>query len=97
MLGGVAAHTVNYSINVLKEVFEDRLWPALSPDVNLCDVCLRGNLKVKCIQIIPTQWMNTVKTIASVEISELKLMVNSIFKRLEVCLRTEGRHFEDLL
>jgi hypothetical protein len=44
MLGGVATYAVNCSINVLKEVFEDRLisrrlWPAVSPDVNFCDVC----------------------------------------------------------
>jgi hypothetical protein len=45
MLGGAAAYTVNCSIIVLKETFEDRLiswrlWPAVSPDVNFCVVCL---------------------------------------------------------
>jgi hypothetical protein len=37
------------------------------------------------------------ETISSVEVSELKLVSNNIFKRLEACLRAEGRHFEHLL
>jgi hypothetical protein len=36
------------------------------------------------------------ETISSIEVSEIKL-VSNIFKRLEACLRAEGRHFEYLL
>jgi hypothetical protein len=49
---GATAHTANYSINILNEVFEDRLiscrfWPARSPNLNLCDLNLWGNIKDK--------------------------------------------------
>jgi hypothetical protein len=46
---GATAHIANYSICVLKEMFEDRmkvfrLWPA---DLNLSDFFLWGNIKNK--------------------------------------------------
>jgi hypothetical protein len=34
------------------------------------------------------------ETVLSIEVSELKLVSNNIFKRLEACLRAEGRYFE---
>jgi hypothetical protein len=37
------------------------------------------------------------ETILSIEVSELKLLSNNLFKKLEACLRAEGRHFEHLL
>jgi hypothetical protein len=37
------------------------------------------------------------ETVTSVAVSEIKLVSNSLFKRLEVCLRAERRHFEHLL
>jgi hypothetical protein len=48
----VTPHTTNYCINVLNEIFEDRLishrlWPARSPDLNPYDLYLWGNLKNK--------------------------------------------------
>jgi hypothetical protein len=44
------AQTVTYSINVLNEVFQEillsgRLWPARSPDLNVCDFYLWGKLR----------------------------------------------------
>jgi inhibitor of nuclear factor kappa-B kinase subunit alpha len=50
MQDSATAHTATYSIDVLSEVFEDRLisrrlWPARSPDLNPCDFYLWGNLK----------------------------------------------------
>jgi hypothetical protein len=37
------------------------------------------------------------ETISSIEVSELKLVPNNLFKRLEAYLRAEERHFEHLL
>jgi hypothetical protein len=37
------------------------------------------------------------ETVTSFEVSELKLVLYSLFKRLEVCLRAEGRCFEGVL
>jgi hypothetical protein len=52
MQDGATAHTATYPINVLNEVFEDRLisrglWLATSPDLNPCDFYLWENLKDK--------------------------------------------------
>jgi hypothetical protein len=43
MQDGATEHTATYFINVLNEVFEDRLisralWPARSPDLNPCEL-----------------------------------------------------------
>jgi inhibitor of nuclear factor kappa-B kinase subunit alpha len=106
MQDGATAHTATYSINVLNEVFENRLisrglWPARSPDLNPCDFYLWGNLKDKLYSNNPhtlVELKQSIReTISSVEVSELKLVSNNIFERLEVCLRAEGRHFEHLL
>jgi hypothetical protein len=106
MQDGATAHTAIYSINVLNEVFENRLisrglWPARSPYLNLCDFYLWGNLKDKVYSNNPRTLVELKQsireTISSIEVSELKLVSNNIFTRLEACLRAEGRHSEHLL
>jgi hypothetical protein len=91
MQDGATAHTATYSINVLNEVFENRLishrlWPARSPDLNPCDFYLWGNLKDKVYSNNPhtlVELKQSIReTISSIEVSELKLVSNSIFKRL---------------
>jgi hypothetical protein len=52
MQDGATAHIANYSIDVFNKEFEDRLinyrfWPARYPDLNVCDLYLRENLKNK--------------------------------------------------
>jgi inhibitor of nuclear factor kappa-B kinase subunit alpha len=106
MQDGATAHTATYSINVLNEVFENRLmshglWPARSPDLNPCDFYLWGNIKDKVYSNNPhtlVELKQSIReTISSIEVSELKLVSNNIFERLEACLRAEGRHFLHLL
>jgi inhibitor of nuclear factor kappa-B kinase subunit alpha len=106
MQDSATAHTTTYSINVLNEVFEDRLisrglWPARSPDLNPCDFYLWGNLRDKMYSnnthSLVELKQSIRETISSIEVSELKLVSNNIFKRLEACLRAEERHFEYLL
>jgi hypothetical protein len=106
MQDGATAHTATYSIIVFNEVFEDRLisrglWPARSPDLNPYDFYLLGNLKDEVYSSNPhtlVELKQSIReTISSIEVSELKLVSNSIFQRLEECLRAEGRHFEHLL
>jgi hypothetical protein len=106
MQDGATAHTATYFTNVLNEVFENRLisrglWPARFPDINPRDFYLWGNIKDK---VYSTNNHTLVKlkqsireTISSIEVSELKLVSNNIFKSLEACLKAEGRHFEHLL
>jgi hypothetical protein len=106
MQDGATAHIVTYSIHVLNEVFEDRLisrglWPARSPDLNTCDFYLWGNPKDKVYSNNPHTLVELKQrireTISSIEVSELELVSNNLFKRLEACLRAEERHFEHLL
>jgi hypothetical protein len=106
MQDGATAHAATYSINVLNEVFEDRLisrglWPARSPDLYTCDFYLWGNLKDKVYSNNPHTLIELKQsireTISSIEVSELKLVSNNIFSRHEACLRAEARHFEHLL
>jgi hypothetical protein len=77
------------------------LWPARSPDLNHCDFYLWGNLKDKVYSNNPHTFaelqQSIRETISSIEVSELKLVSNNMFKRLEACLRAEGRYFEHLL
>jgi inhibitor of nuclear factor kappa-B kinase subunit alpha len=103
---GATAHTATYSMNVLNEVFENKLisrglWPAKSPDLNPCDFYLWGNLKDKVysnnLHTLVELKQSILETISSIEVSELKLVSNNISKRFEACLRAEGRHFEHLL
>lgn len=59
MQDGATGQTANYYINVLNEVFEDRLishrlWPARSLGLNYCDLYLWGKIR-QCIQIISTR------------------------------------------
>jgi hypothetical protein len=106
MQDGATAHTAICSINVLNEVFEDRLishglWPARSPDLNPCDIYLWGNIKDKMYWNNPhtlVELKQSIReTISSIKVNELKLVSNNIFKRLEAILRAEGRHFVHLL
>jgi hypothetical protein len=96
MQDGATAHTAIYSIFVLNEVFEDRLinrgfLPARSPDLNPCDFYLWGNLKDKMYSNNPHTLIELKQsireTISSIEVSELKLVSNNIFKRREAYLR----------
>jgi hypothetical protein len=88
----VLQHTATYSISVLNEVCEDRLisrelWPAMSPDLNISDFYLWGNVKDKVYSNNPhtlVELKQSIReTISSIEVSELKLVPNNIFKRLE--------------
>jgi inhibitor of nuclear factor kappa-B kinase subunit alpha len=106
MQDGATANTASYSINVLNEVFKDRLisrglWPARSPDLNPCDFYLWENLKDNVYSNNPHTFVEIKQsireTISSIEVSELKLVSNNIFKRHEACLRADGRHYDHVL
>jgi hypothetical protein len=95
MQDGATAHTATYSINVLNKVFEDKqisrgLWPARSPNLNLFDFYLWRNLKDKVYSNNPhtlVELKQSIReTISSIEVSDLKLVSNNIFKRLQACL-----------
>jgi hypothetical protein len=79
MQDGATAHTATYSINVLNEVFENRLisrglWPSRSPDLNPCDFYLWVNLKDKVYSNNPhtlVELKQSIReTISSIEIKQ---------------------------
>jgi hypothetical protein len=88
--------TAYYSINILNEMFEDRLvnWRLQlveSPDLSPCDFYLWRNLKrTGCI--VTTQWMSLSRTFVKQMNSNLHQYFQDTWS-----LRIEGRHFELLL
>jgi hypothetical protein len=66
------------------------------PDLNPCDFYLWGNVKYKVYSNNPhtlVELKQSIReTVSSIEVSELKLVSNNVFKRLEACLRAEWRH-----
>jgi hypothetical protein len=73
------------------------MWPERYPDLNPCDFYLWGNFENKVYSNTPNtmdELKHICETITSVEVSELKLVSNNLFQRLEVSLNAEGRHFE---
>jgi hypothetical protein len=92
MQDGATADTATYSINVLNEVFENRLisrglWPARSPDLNPFDFYLWGNLKDKIYSndphILDELKQSIYETITSIKVSELKLESNNFSRDLK--------------
>jgi hypothetical protein len=99
MQDGAKAHTAKYSINVLNKKFDDRLmcqrlWHVKSSDQNPCDFYLSGNLRSKVNS-------NNPHTVDGNNYDYwgkwTKLGSRYFFKKVEVCLRAEGRHSAHLL
>jgi hypothetical protein len=100
------AHTANYSMNEINQVFGDRvvsrgLWPPRCQDLNPCDFYLWGKLKDK-VYVNNPHILDELKDNIRVKIShimreELHRVAGNIFRRSEACLQAEGRHFEILL
>jgi hypothetical protein len=73
------AHTLNHSINVSKEVFEDgliscKLWPARATGLNRCDIYLWGNLKHNLYSqnsLTVDKLKNICETVSFVEVRKL--------------------------
>jgi hypothetical protein len=89
MQDSAAVHTCDYSINDINKVSEDtltsfKLWPAV---LNSCEFYMWGSIKTKHFQIMPTHWRNLITTsVKQLHLlgSELKLVSDSAFKRLDV-------------
>jgi hypothetical protein len=90
----------NYSINVLNDLSKDRpiscrVCPARCPDLNPCDVYLWKNPEDKmCSNNLHTldELKYICETVTVIRVSEIKVILESLFKRPEICLRAGGRH-----
>lgn len=76
-------------------------WPARSPDLSPLDFFLWGSLKNKIYKenIINLEQLraNIVNSFASLERRDIQRAVNNIRRRVNLCLRENGSHFEHLL
>jgi hypothetical protein len=98
------AHTINFSVTVLLEVFRKwlltrGLWPLISSDLNVCYIYLWGTLKenyVKNPHSLQEMKGNIWRVMASISRQELHLMWRNIFIRVEVCSEAGVQHFDTL-
>ncbi|PNF15704.1 hypothetical protein B7P43_G12455 [Cryptotermes secundus] len=111
MQDGATPHTAKETIRALRGVFgelngDDRivskgLWPPRSPDLNPCDFYLWGKLKNVVYANNPHDLealkQNIREAIDNIQQRELQQVSQNLFKRIQACLTTEGRHFEHLL
>lgn len=76
-------------------------WPARSPDLSPLDFFLWGSLKNKIykqnINNLEELRANILNGFASLERRDIQRAVNNIRRRINLCLRENGSHFEHLL
>jgi hypothetical protein len=91
---GAIAHTANYSINVLNEMFEDRLisrrlWPARSPGLNPWDNFLlgtknkKGTLHSNNPHALDELKHNICQTTHLLDVNELQLVSDNLSRYLK--------------
>jgi hypothetical protein len=111
MQDGATPHTANETIPALGGVFgelkgEDRniskgLWPPTSSDLNPCDFYFWGKLKSAVHANNPHDLealeQKICEEIYNIQQRELQQVSRNLFKRIQVCLTAEGRHFKHLL
>ena len=106
---GATAHTARPSLEVLREMFPNRLislrgdigWPARSPDLAPCDFFLWGHLKAEVFKCRP-QTLEELKDIIHEKIANISTettikVMESFRKRLRECSANNGRHLTDFI
>lgn len=107
---GATSHTANISMDLLRLAFPGRLisrngdipWPACSPDLTAPDFFLWGYLKLKVFEANPPRTRDELKERIQQEINNIPLdmlrrVMGAFTKRLEECVRNEGRHLTDIV
>lgn len=109
MHDGAPAHNARISRDWLNEHFRNRwigrngpiAWPARSPDINPLDFFVWGFLKEKVYATPPVNEEDVINKItAAVRLitpDMLERVLNSLPRRLELCLETDGYQFEQFL
>lgn len=101
-------HTSRESLKNIKKTFKNRviskdLWPPRSPDLTPLDYFLFGYLKNKIFKNLPHTMDDLKQSIVEVisNINMDKSMLEKIFrnmiKRVDLCKKESGKHFEHLL
>jgi hypothetical protein len=93
------------SMQALSDVFGDRIissdiWPARSPDLNLCGFFFWGCLKDKVYSNNPRKEElkeNIRRKISNIPAEHRQKVNQNFFRRCEECLHVEGQRFQRLL
>lgn len=108
---GAPAHCSDYSIELLRVYFDDRLisrkaefqWPAHSPDLNPLDFFLWGHVEAIVLKRNPKTTRH-LQRIVQEEIEKvncnlplLSKVIDNFQKRIDACIEQDGGHFADLL
>ena len=103
---GATAHTAKKTLAFLEEFFADRiiskgLWPPRSPDLNPLDFYLWGSLKGKVYRNRP-RTLAELKAAITDEVNqiseeELGAVMDNLLKRIDVCIKEKGAHFQHLV
>lgn len=75
-------------------------WPSRSPDLTPCDFFLWGNMKRIVYETVVENRQQLIERImlaADQSLEHLRNIPESMTKRLELCMRNEGGHFEQFL
>jgi len=106
---GATSHTARQSMAAVRELFGNRVisrfggipWPPRSPDLSVCDFFLWGYLKNR----VYTTWPRTLNElkqriqdeICGIPAEMLQQAMGNLNSRLKECIRTGGRHLQDLI
>ncbi len=103
---GAPPHTANANLKRLSEVFPNRvisagLWPPRSPDLSPLDFYLWGATKEKVYKKKPHNLedlqQHITEIIQNITRQELISVFNNMRKRIDLCIRENGGHFQQHL
>ena len=103
---GAPPHTASVNLSRLKEAFPSRListgiWPPRSPDLSPLDFYLWGTVKEKVFKRKPRNLEEIQQHISEIiqviTQEELASVFNNMKKRIELCIRENGGHFQQFL
>lgn len=106
---GATSHTARQSMAAVRELFGNRVisrfgdipWPPRSPDLSVCDFFLWGYLKSRVYTTRP-RTLDELKQriqdeIRGIPAEMLQRAMGNLNSRLEECIRTGGRHLQDVI
>lgn len=103
---GAPPHVARVTLQYLQEYFGDRListyrWPSRSPDLTPLDFSLFGDLKTKVFQNRPHNMEELQAAIEqeihNIDQNQLQRIFDNMKRRVDLCLESDGGHFEHKL
>jgi len=103
---GATSHTAKIAMNILRPLLPGHLisiaWPAISPDLSVCDFYLWGYLKsvVYCVPSPRTTHelqLRIQEETSRIPVDVLRRAMSSVHDRLAECEKRNGGHLEDVI